>query len=465
MASLIDGATVFAYLMGVFVIGVKYRKASSAYEYMVAGGRIGFLSSYATWSATAIGAGFTMGIIGNVYRLGVSGAWTLIAFGIGFATVYILIPRVRSLGERYHFTTLPEMIGKRMGRGVQILAGIVTVVGISGFIADNFVGMGTIFKVYLGMDLWLGILIAAAVTATYTVLGGQLAAIKTDLIQWTMAVFGIIFIVLPLTVSRAGGFESILSVIPTGKLSFESLTFYSIAGGLTSMIFGVQFQNHLIQRQFAARNRRVLYFSTILSNLTFFLWAAICTIIGFAGAVIFPSLPSAQSLLPVIINEIVPYGLNGFVIASLLSIMMSSVDSFLIGVSSSLSNDIIKVLHPSFKEEQMLKLTKISALLITLLSILIALLYPDILGLILAFFSTIASGLGVPVIATLFWKRATPYGIGAGIIAGSLIALYLRLTGSIFDPSLLGVPISFLATAVVSLLTKPQSNSVIDSYF
>jgi SSS family solute:Na+ symporter len=465
MTSIIDGAIVFAYLLVVFLIGVKYRKASSAYEYMVAGGRVGLLSSYATWSATAIGAGFTMGIIGNVYRLGVSGAWTLIAFGIGFATVYLLIPRVKSLGERYHFTTLPEMMGKRMGRGVQILAGIVTVVGISGFIADNFVGMGAIFKVYLGLDLWLGILIAAAVTATYTVIGGQLAVIKTDLVQWTMAVLGIIFIVLPLTVARAGGLEGIFSALPPARLSFESLTFYSVAGGLTSMIFGVQFQNHLIQRQFAARNRRVLYYSTILANLTFFLWAAICAIIGFAGAVIFPGLPSAQSLLPVIINEIVPYGLNGFVIASLLSIIMSSVDSFLIGVSSSLSNDIINAVRPGFKEEQMLRLTKMSVLLITLLSLSIALLYPDILGLILAFFSTIASGLGVPVIATLFWKRATPYGIGAGIIAGSLTALYLRLTGSIFDPSLMGVPVSLLSTVVVSLLTKPQSNSVIDSYF
>jgi SSS family solute:Na+ symporter len=153
------------------------------------------------------------------------------------------------------------------------------------------------------------------------------------------------------------------------------------------------------------------------------------------------------------------------VIASLLSIIMSSVDSFLIGVSSSLSNDIINAVRPGFKEEQMLRLTKMSVLLITLLSLSIALLYPDILGLILAFFSTIASGLGVPVIATLFWKRATPYGIGAGIIAGSLTALYLRLTGSIFDPSLMGVPVSLLSTVVVSLLTKPQSNSVIDSYF
>ena len=102
-----------------------------------------------------------MGIIGNVYRLGVSGAWTLIAFGIGFATVYLLIPKVRYLGERYQFSTLPEIMGRRMGREVQILAGKVTVAGTSGFIADNFVGLGTIFKVYLGTDLWLGILIAA----------------------------------------------------------------------------------------------------------------------------------------------------------------------------------------------------------------------------------------------------------------------------------------------------------------
>ncbi|MEM4720927.1 MAG: hypothetical protein QXT73_02530, partial [Candidatus Methanomethylicaceae archaeon] len=159
MTSLLDITIIFAYFIFVFFIGVIYRKVKSSYEYMVAGGRIGFLSSYATWSATAVGAGFTMGIIGNVYRSGISGAWTLLAFGIGFAIVYFLIPRVRHLGEKYHFATLPEMMGARMGRPVQILAGIITIAGISGFIADNFVGIGTIFKVYLGLDLWLGILI------------------------------------------------------------------------------------------------------------------------------------------------------------------------------------------------------------------------------------------------------------------------------------------------------------------
>ncbi|MBC7344593.1 MAG: hypothetical protein H5U03_04060, partial [Clostridia bacterium] len=170
MISTIDLAVIAAYMVIVFLIGFIYRKSSSTYEYMVAGGRMGFLSSYSTFAATAIGAGFAMGIIGNVYRLGISGAWTLLAFGIGFAMVFLMMPRVRRLGEKYRFTTLPEMVGKRMGRVVRVLAGIVTVAGISGFIADNFVGLGTIFKVYFGIELWVGILVAAAITASYTVL-------------------------------------------------------------------------------------------------------------------------------------------------------------------------------------------------------------------------------------------------------------------------------------------------------
>lgn len=465
MTSLLDITIIFAYFIFVFFIGVIYRKVKSSYEYMVAGGRIGFLSSYATWSATAVGAGFTMGIIGNVYRSGISGAWTLLAFGIGFAMVYFLIPRVRHLGEKYHFATLPEMMGARMGRPVQMLAGIITIAGISGFIADNFVGIGTIFKVYLGLDLWLGILIAAAVTASYTILGGQLAVIKTDILQWAMAVFGIIFIVLPLAVLKAGGFENIFSNLEPSKLSLQYLSIYSISGVLTSMIFGVQFQNHLIQRQLAAKNIKVLYSSTILANITFFMWATVCIIIGLAGAVSFPGIISAQSVFPIMIKEIVPQGLNGLVVASLISIIMSSVDSFLIGVSSSLSKDIIASIFTKITDRQMLNLVRVCTLLITLLSISIALLYPDILGLIIAFFSTIASGLGVPAIATLFWKRATPIGVGAGIIAGSSVALYLRLTGSFFDPSLLGVPASFIATVILSLATKPQPKSLIEEYF
>lgn len=465
MISTADLAVIAAYMVVVFLIGVIYRKSSSTYEYMVAGGRMGFLSSYSTFAATAIGAGFAMGIIGNVYRLGISGAWTLLAFGFGFAMIYLLMPRVRRLGEKYRFTTLPEMVGKRMGRGVRVLAGIVTVVGISGFIADNFVGLGTIFKVYFGIDLWVGILVAAAITAFYTVLGGQVAVIRTDMIQWAIAAFGIAFIVLPLALASAGGWEKIASTLPPDRLSLSSLSAYAIAGGLTSMVFGVQFQNHLVQRQWVAKDRKVLLRSAVLANLTFFLWAAVCTVIGLAGAVAFPSLSSAQSLLPLVVNEVVPAGLSGFVIAALLSIIMSSVDSFLIGVSSSLSKDIVGVAFPDMDDRRMLQVTRLSALLLTLLAVGIAILYPDILGLIVAFFSTIASGLGVPVLATLFWRRATPPGVAAGIMAGSIVALYLRLTASPFDPSLVGVPVSLAATVLVSLATKPQPKPLIDEYF
>ncbi|MEJ5292829.1 MAG: sodium:solute symporter family protein [Candidatus Methanosuratincola sp.] len=465
MISTVDGAIIVAYMAAVFSIGFLYRKSSSTYEYMVAGGRIGLFSLYATWAATAVGAGFAMGIIGNVYRFGVSGAWTLLAFGFGFAVVYLLMPRVRHLGEKYLFTTLPEMLGKRMGKGVRMLAGAVTVAGISGFIADNFVGLGTIFKAYFGIELWVGIVLAAAITAFYTILGGQKAVIKTDLLQWVLASFGIAFIVLPLVMVSAGGWGNISASLPPDRLSLSSLSAYSIAGGLTSMVFGVQFQNHLVQRQWAARDRRVLLRSTLLANVTFFLWAGVCVLIGLAGAVAFPDLPSPQSLLPFLITEVVPVGLSGFVIAALLSIIMSSVDSFLIGVSSSLSKDIIGVAFPGMDDRRILRVTKASALLLTLLALGIAILYPDILGLIVAFFSTIASGLGVPVLATLFWRRATPRGVAAGIIAGSLVALYLRLTGPPFDPSLAGVPASLMATVLVSLITKPQPKELIDEYF
>lgn len=465
MISTIDIAVIVAYMVIVFSIGLLYRKSGSTYEFAVAGGRMGFLSSYATWSATAIGAGFAMGIIGNVYRLGVSGAWTLLAFAIGFAMIYLLMPRVRRLGEKYRLTTLPEMMGKRMGRGVRVLAGIVTVAGISGFIADNFVGLGTILKVYLGIELWAGILLAAVITASYTVLGGQVAVIRTDLIQWALAAFGMAFIILPLTLQSAGGWENVVSSLPPERLSLSSLSAFAMAGVLTSMVFGVHFQNHLVQRQWIARDRKVLVSSAVFANLSFFIWAAVCIIVGLAGAVAFPGLSSPQSLLPLLVNEVVPAGLSGLVIVSLISIIMSSVDSFLIGVSSSLSNDIVGVAFPGIDDRRMIQVTRGCAILLTILALLIATIYPDILGLIVAFFSTIASGLGIPVLATLFWRRATPYGVAAGIIAGSAMGLFLRLTAWSFDPSLAGVPASLLATVLISLATKPQPKSLVDEYF
>jgi SSS family solute:Na+ symporter len=464
----LDIAVIILYFIVVLGIGFFYRKQRTTEEYIVAGRKVGFWASLGTWFATGVGGGFSMGIIGKAYGMGYAGVWILITYSFGFMMLYVLLPRVRALGDRYKFLTLPEMMGFRMGNLVRVLAGIVTIMGIVGFVADNFVALGRIIQAYVGWDITSGILLAALITTIYTFLGGMMAVIVTDLIQWVIAMIGIVLITFPITLIAAGGWGAITATLPPQYFDPFTIPGLAIAGMFVSMIFGVNFQQHFIQRQWSPVDKKTTLYSAIAANVNFFVFAAICALIGMAGAVIFPGLEAGSLVLPHLIKELLPTGISGLVIAAFIALIMSSVDSFLLTISSSLSKDIIGTAKPDLSDEKMVLATRLSVVVLAILAIIIAIIYPNILGLIIAFFQMIASGLGIPVLATLFWKRATPAGVAAGIIVGSAVAVSVKLgLLSVFGlgPALVGVPASFIATVLISLLTKPQPEEMIKKYF
>ncbi|NPA98663.1 MAG: hypothetical protein GXO43_04720, partial [Crenarchaeota archaeon] len=239
------------------------RRVKGLADYIVAGRRLGYLLTYGTILATWFGTGLALGGASMAYSYGYRGVimdpigagLCIILFGLFFAAVL----------RRRGYMTVSDFFRDRYGEGMELASAIVQTIAYMGWMASLLLSFGTIFKVFLGIPYTYGLLLGTVVTVAYTMLGGMWSVAVTDFFQSMLLIAGIL-VLLPFTISAAGGLGVIGSKIPLsdfsvlpennwGYLGYVGLlgaSFY-ISSWLVQGIGSLSCQD-LVQRALSAKN-------------------------------------------------------------------------------------------------------------------------------------------------------------------------------------------------------------------
>jgi len=150
-----------------------------------------------------------------------------------------------------------------------------------------------------------------------------------------------------------------------------------------------------------------------------------------SARVLFPQI-NPETAFPTMINHIFPTGLNGIVIAALLSAMMSSADTCLLTTSTIISVDIIKpIFKPDMTEKKLLMLSRFFIALIGIISLILALKVKGIISSLLLGYTVYTSGLVFPALLGFYKDRLRLNKEGAilAMVAGGGLALSGKLMG------------------------------------
>ncbi len=208
-------ALYFAVMIGAGYIGL--RRARSADDYLVAGRRLGYPMYIGTLSAVVLGGASTIGGVSLGYQYGISGMWLVFMLGLGIIALALLLAgRLARLGVY----TVSEMLGIRYGRS-SLLIGAVVMAAYDLMVAvTSTIAIGTVFNVILGLSPTAAIILAGGIVVLYCVVGGMWSVTLTDILQFIIMTIGIFVILLPLSISRAGGSRACESScrLPTSTL-------------------------------------------------------------------------------------------------------------------------------------------------------------------------------------------------------------------------------------------------------
>lgn len=397
-----DIAIICLYFLGLIFIGSRSFKIIKGLDsFFVADRNAPLLFVVGSLFATIIGGSSTIGMGGLGYKQGLVGSWWLLVGAVGlFILGSFLAEKVRG----YSLYTLPEIVETQYGPEAKYFASGLIVIAWTGIIAGQIVAAGKILEVIIKAPAPLLMIMTAFVFIAYTLLGGQHSIVRTDTIQ-SLIIISAILAAIPLCLSKVGGMSGMRETLAGNYFSFplsqyftwKSLATYLFLVGSTYLV-----GPDIYSRLFCSKDKSVARKASITVGLGLVPFAFIITMIGMSARVLFPQI-TPEAAFPTMITHIFPIGLNGLIIAALLSAVMSSADTCLLTTSTILSVDIIQpILKSTVGEKTVLLVSRIFIVLIGIISLIIALRLKGVISSLLLGYTVYTSGLVVPILLGFF---------------------------------------------------------------
>lgn len=468
---IIDISIFVVYMTAMLGVGVYFLKRNKSQDdYYVGSRSMSSVHIGLSVVATDVGGGFSIGLGGLGFLIGMSGSWMLFTGIIGaWISAIVLIPRIYPLAKKHNFLSFPEVLNYFYNGKVALIAGIISLIGYIGFTSSQVLaGAKLAAATFPSITIVDAVLLMGIVVIGYTVLGGLKAVIYTDTIQWIILMVGLIGVGIPLGFIKVGGWEAIRIYLPDNFLSFTNISLVQFINWLITIVPIWFVGMTLYQRIYASKDEKTAKKAWFIAGL--FEWPIMAFMgitLGLLGRVAFeqgmfaefgyvPGNPIDEEIgLPLLLAHIFPVGLMGLLMSSYFSAIMSTADSCLMAASGNFTTDILRLSKQNTKS---IRYSQLATLVIGILAIILATMMQNVLDLMLYSYAFMVSGLFVPVLGALFLKnpssKAALYSMLLG--GGTTLALILsKITLPLgLDANFFGISLSAIVFVFIQLQHK-----------
>lgn len=442
--SLLDWLIIFCYIGLMIGIGLYIFKKVPGFDNFFSAGRA---VTAPLLVATLVSTFYGLDTLFGTAEIGfMEGIVALVAYSIPFYIMFgvmaFLAPKIRDRNPNAR--TMIDILGDTYGKGTRLFSAVT-----SFFYSTNtmeMMGMGFVFSLILGIPFEWGVILGAAIALIYTALGGLLADILTDFVQFFLMVItlGIATLIAWNSVGGASGVWSGLALFNRGD---PSAYFHPLGGYLTFGLIIVYSITSLaaladpafFQRIFASASGKEIR-KGFLIGIPLWLAYDICIVLmGMAAAAsvglgIIPEPHADQSLLAVM-GHFLPSGLIGLFIAGVMAASMSTADSYFLVGGGNLVYDIYRpVFRPKIEEKKLTRYVKYGIIISAAVSIGLVFVFGRIMGVWVFQASLLINSVLFPMYMALFYrgrktKLAGLLSTGFGLIATVVYYILISTLG------------------------------------
>lgn len=472
-------SSIILYLIVMVVIGyMAARMTKNLSDYVLGGRRLGAGVTALSAGASDMSGWLMLGLPGSIYLTGMGSIWLPIGLALGAYLNWQFIAKPLRVYTKVanDSITVPGYFENRFhdtSKILRVVSAIVILVFFTFYTSASLVGGAILLENSFGMDYIPALWIGAIVIVSYTFFGGFLAASWTDFIQGILMFLTLIIIPI-VAIYELGGWNETVQQI--GNIDTSYLNVYSgatVIGVISLMAWGLGYfgQPHIIVRFMGIKSTSEIPKARFIGMGWMILSLFGAIFVGFAGIAYFADAPLQNSETVFIMFSQVLFNpwVSGFLLAAILSAIMSTVDSQLLVSSSALAQDFYKSMfrRNASKKEEMI-VGRIAVLGIAVVAILLGY-NPEskVLELVGYAWAGFGAAFGPVIILSLFWKRMTRNGALAGIIVGALtVIIWSQLTGGLFDLYELapGFVFGVLSIIIVSLVDKAPSEKIQEEF-
>lgn len=502
---------IFLVIYGVVMLAVglmSISKTKTMNEFLLGGRKIGPWMSAFAYGTTYFSAVIFIGYAGRIgWGIGIGS----VLIGVGNALLgsllawLLLANKTRVMTHNLGARTMPEFFKARYNsNGMKAFAAIVIFIFLVPYSASVYTGLSYLFNcVFPGVSMNTWMLIIAALTAIYLVLGGYIATAMTDFIQGIVMIVGVVLLVAFITTNPAvggiaNGIDKLKAITPNGH------DLVSIWGGknwlsLLSLIvltsLGAWGLPQMIHKFYAIKDKKSIKSATVISTLFALLIAGGAYLVGSFGRLILnnaaPLLQNGKINFDAIIPDVLVKALSvnvwsnivfSIIILLVLSASMSTLASLVLVSSSAITVDLASFFGKKEENKQSMFFMRIVCFLFIALSYIFASMNVGFIIEMMSFsWGTVAGCFLGAYIWGLYWKGTTKLGAWAGMIAGFSTTIMLILVTTFTADSvsagftaakgnaplfgMYAMIVSLVAVPLVSLITPKFSKEHNDMVF
>lgn len=469
----------------------SYRQTDEYEDYVLAGRGLNPFVAALSAGAADMSGWLLMGLPGALFVSGMSELWIAVGLLAGaWANWTYVAPRLRSYSEvADDSVTIPSFFENRLGdksRTIRLVSSIIIVVFFTFYVSSGMVAGGKYFESTFGGDYLTGMLVVAFITVTYTFIGGFLAVSYTDAVQG-MIMFCSLIIVPVMALLYLEDPSSIWTWATSnsyGPHADGNPQYYSLISGISAatiignLAWGLGYfgQPHIIVRFMALRTPKDARTGRMIGMSWMFISIVGAVFIAIIGTAFFGQNPDLaitdtskyESVFLDMARILFHPLIGGLILTAVLAAIMSTISSQLLVSSTSLIEDIFKVVkknHPS--QDMMINLSRTAVIVVSVVAGLLAV-NPNnsILDLVGFAWAGFGSAFGPAVLFMLYWKRLNVQGTLAGMITGAVVCGVWGNTGlkDVVYEMVPGVIAATVITYVVTIMTKPPSEEVVAGF-
>lgn len=505
MAVILYIGILLVYFAVMIFIGVRNSRSSRSVHGFVLGGRsVGpWLTAFA-YGTSYFSAVIFIGYAGQFgWNFGIAATW----IGIGNALIGSLLAwavlgrRTRVMTQQLDSATMPDYFGKRFSDDkLKIAASVIIFIFLIPYTASLYKGLGSLFAMAFSIPYWVCILIMAAVTAVYVLVGGYMATVWNDFIQGIIMLFGIVIIIAAVLLNAGGLTQAItdLSQISAGEqmgafTSFFGPDLYGLIMVILLTSLGTWGLPQMVQKFYSIKSEASIRTGMIVSTLFAFIVAGGCYFLGGFGRLFVEDVSVGfDTIIPTMLEKSLPVVLIALVLVLVVSASMSTLSSLVMSSSSTITLDLIKPARKGgLSPRSQMVLIRFFVALFIVISAVIAIVYDELKLSFIAqmmgvSWGALAGAFLAPYLFSLYWKKTTKAGCWVCFVFGvvtSLVALVLSLTSASLPQSVLDsflyryvfsssiyvgawtMIAGFIIVPVVSLFTKKPSQERLQELF
>ena len=464
---------VIAYLLVTIAIGLwAARRVKNTADFAIAGRHLPLVMIVTTTFATWFGSETVLGIPAKFVQGGLNGV-VEDPFGAGTCLVLVGLFFASKL-YKMSLLTISDYYRERYGRAVEVVCSLIIILSYLGWVSAQVTALGLVFNLLSDgtISIPLGMVLGTASILAYTLFGGMWSVAVTDVVQMIILVVGL-SIIAGYASNLAGGADKVLALAQSKDLfkflpepSFKEIAFF-IAAALTMMLGSIP-QQDVFQRVMSAKNVEAATRGPVIGGICYMLFAFVPMFLVVSALIIMPETAASlikddpQKVIPTLVMQKMPFAMQVIFFGALLSALKSTASATLLAPSVTFVENIWRQFFPRTSDAQELRTMRIAVLVfsVCVCAYAIASQGTPIYEMVSGAYQITLVGAFVPLLAGLYWPRATTQGAVLSIVLGVLTWGLLMLTpaGAQFPAQLAGLLMAVVGMVLGSLGPQTLQN-------